>query len=108
MLLGLVLSSISIIAPGGIMVGPLHWLPVFLGTILLIVGAQALLLGSLAAYRSPLTPGSLRRRLMVLGRPGAVNELLGGFCLCVAGGLVVDAVLLGLWLSGLSGSSLIG
>lgn len=105
---GLLLSCVSILAPSGVILGSLHWLPVFLGPTLLIIGAQALLLGSLAAYRSPLTPRSLRSRLLFLGRPKAVTEMLGGFALCVLVGLLVDASLLALWLLSVSGPALLG
>jgi hypothetical protein len=107
-LLGAVLSCVSIFAPTGIMLGSLHWLPVFLGPTLLIIGAQALLLGGLAAYRSSLTPASIRRRLRFLGRPGAVTELIAGSGLFVLAGLLIDSCLLALWLAGKSGPALLG
>jgi hypothetical protein len=106
--LGLLLSCVSIVAPAGIVLESLHWLPVFVGPTLLIIGAQALLLGSLAAYRSSLTPVALRRRLLFLARPGAVNALLARFALCALAGLIVDALLLVLWLTGKSSHALLG
>lgn len=106
--LGLLLNCVSIVAPAGVVFGSLHWLPVFLGPTLLIIGAQALLLGGIAAYRSSLTPAPLRRRLVFLKRPGAVNALLARFALCALAGAVIDAALLVLWLTGRSSASLLG
>lgn len=106
--LAVLLSSISILAPHGIAVGSQHWLPVYLSPILLVTGAEAVLLGGIAAYRSPLTPFWLSRRLLFLGRPTAVNELLLRYALVTLIGLALEGVLGGLWLAGASGPSLLG
>lgn len=105
---GLLLSSLSLIAPVGVQVGHLRWLPVFLGPLLLILGAQAAFLGSLAAHRSTLTPKALRARLAFLDRKDTVNRLLGRFLLLSVIGLASDAALLALWLTDRSGASLFG
>jgi hypothetical protein len=107
-LAGLLLSFVSLVAPAGIGLGNLQWLPVFLGPMLFIVGAEAMILGSLAAYRSPLTPPAIRRRLGLLAARNAVNRMLGSFALVALVGLTVDVALLGLWLSGQSGAALLG
>src|SRR5207237_1041678 len=44
MLAGTFLSVVSVFAPSGISIGPLHWLPVYINPMLLIIGAEALLL----------------------------------------------------------------
>ena len=105
---GLALCGVSLVAPAGIAVGPLRWLPIFLGPMLLILGTQAAFLGLLAAHRSSLTPPPLRRRLGFLDREGAVNRLLGTFLLVALVGLVVDAGLLVLWLADRSGDAFLG
>jgi hypothetical protein len=99
---------VSLVAPTGIAVGDLRWLPVFLGPMLSILGAQVAFLGVLAAHRSPLTPAPLRRRLDALDRDGAANRLLAGFFLVALLGIVADAALLVAWLTGRSGPSLLG
>ena len=104
----LLLSSISIFAPSGLPIGTHRWLPVYLSPILLIVGAEMLLLGAIAAYRSPLTPPGLRKRLLFLGRARAVNHLLLRYTLVALVGLVLEAVLGVLWLSGSSSIQLLG
>jgi len=107
-LLGVLLCGVSLVAPSGIAVGDLRWLPVFLGPMLSILGAQVAFLGVLAAHRSPLTPAPLRRRLDALDRDGAANRLLAGFFLVALLGIVADAALLVAWLTGRSGPSLLG
>jgi Glycosyl transferase family 2 len=108
LVIGFMLSCISLVAPVGVQVGHLRWLPVFLGPLLLILGAQAAFLGSLAAHRSSLTPKQLRARLAFLDRKDAVNDLLGRFLLLATVGIVSDVVLLALWLTDRSGASLFG
>lgn len=108
MCLGLVLCAVSLFAPSGLAVGSVRWLPVFLGPMLVILGSQALLLGGLAAHRSPLTPAAIRGRLGWLDRPNGVNRLLGVFTLVALLGVAIDALLLGFWLNGDTGPSLLG
>ncbi len=106
--LGLLLSVGSLIAPAGVQVANVRWLPVFIGPLLLMLGAQAAFLGTIAAYRSTLTPATIRTRLAFLGQPGAVNWLLGRFLLAALIGILADAVLLAVWITGLSSGMLLG
>ena len=106
--LGLLLCGMSLIAPTGIEIVNLRWLPVFLGPMLLILGVQAAFLGCIAAHRSTLTPIAVRRRLAFFDRPDAVNRLLGGFLVVALIGALLDAILLVLWLANLSSDALIG
>ena len=107
-ILGLVLCGMSLVAATGIEIGGLRWLPVFLGPMLLILGVQAAFLGCLAAHRSSLTPAGVRRALRWLDGPAAMGRLLGAFAVIALLGIVTDAVLLVLWLTGQSGPSLLG
>ena len=106
--LGLLLCGLSLVTATGIDVGGLRWLPVFLGPMLLILGVQAGFLGMLAAHRSPLTPGRLRRRLAWLDQPAATGRMLGGFALVAGLGMLIDGGLFWLWLAGHSGPSWLG
>ena len=106
--LGLLLSSVSLLAPVGIAVGGLRWGPVFLGPMLLVLGAQSLFVGSLAAAASPLTPGAVRRRLAFLRQEEAVNRLVASFALLAALGVLVDGGLFIVWILGSSSVSLVG
>ena len=107
-LLGLILCASTLVSPTGITVGSVRWLPVFLGPMLLMLGAQAAFVGCLAAHRSALSPPWVRRALRGLDRPGAVNRLLGGLALVMLIGLLADAALLVLWLTDRSGPALLG
>ncbi len=106
--LGLLLCGLSLVAPAGVEIARLRWFPVFLGPMLLILGAQAAFLGSIAAHRSSLTPPALRRWLGFLDRPDAVNRLLGRFLLVALAGVGLDAALLVAWLVDLSGDAVVG
>ncbi|HET7095209.1 MAG TPA: glycosyltransferase family 2 protein [Thermomicrobiales bacterium] len=105
---GALFCALSLVAPQGVWLGPLRWLPVFLGPMLLILGGQAGLLGLLAAHRSPLAPPGLRHRLDWLGRPGGVWRLLAICAVVAALGAALDVLLLVLWLGGRSGPQLLG
>jgi Glycosyl transferase family 2 len=109
-LVGLVLCFVPVLAPAGLLFFSVRWLPVFIGPMLLILGAQGLFLGALAAHRSALTPVAFRRRfgLDFLDRPDAVNRLLGAFLLLALLGVLLDAVLLVAWLADRSSDRLVG
>jgi len=107
-LLGLITTVLSIAVPAGIHVGSVRWLPVYFSPMFLIVGSETVLLGAIAAYRSPLTPPWLRRYLAFLGRPSAVDEALCFFAICLGIGILLDAILFVLWVGHLTGASLLG
>ncbi len=108
LVIGVGLNLLSLLLPSGVPVGELQWLPVFLGPLLMIVGAQMLWLGGIAAYRMGYAPGWLEERLGILAEPRAVDALLMRFTILVAIGLFADAVLAALWLAELSGPALTG
>ncbi len=109
-LLGFLLCLVPLLEPAGLRFFSVRWLPVFIGPMLLILGAQAVFLGGLAAHRSALTPVGFRGRfgLGFLDRPDAVNRLLGFFLLVAVLGAGLDAILLVSWLADRSSSSLVG
>jgi hypothetical protein len=109
-LIGLLLCLVPLLAPLGVPFFSVRWLPVFIGPMLLILGAQAVFLGALAAHRSVLTPVAFRRRLRldVLDRPTAVNRLLGVFLTIAIVGVAIDAILLVAWLFDRSSDRLVG
>lgn len=106
--LGIGLSVFALADPAGIQLWGVQWVPVFLGPMLLILGAQAFLLGALAAERSDVTPLSFQRITRFLRGPGAVNRLLRNCALLVVAGLVADAILFVLWVGDFSDRSVIG
>jgi hypothetical protein len=75
---------------------------------LLILGANAVLLGAIAADRTDLTPPSVRARLGFLSGRGAVNHLLKTFALVALAGFVLNVALFALWVLDLSSPSLLG
>ena len=60
MVLGVALSILSLLSPGGISLGSLQWQPVFFSTIALVLGTQAFLAGSVLAYRLSVISGGTR------------------------------------------------
>jgi hypothetical protein len=106
--LGLLLCGVSLVAPAGLPLGSVQWLPVFAGPMLLILGANAVLLGAIAADRTDLTPPSVRARLGFLSGREAVNHLLKTFALVALAGVVLNVALFALWVLDLSSPSLLG
>jgi hypothetical protein len=107
-LLGMALTLVPLFAPGGIAVGHVKWAPIFIGPLLLVLGAQAAVLGALASHRSELTPARLHGWLEFIEGPGAVDSLLSRFLLVALGGLALDAALFGIWVSGNAADRMLG
>lgn len=107
-LCGLALCAVSMFAPEGLEVGSFRWLPIFLGPLLLILGAQAALLGAVAAHRSDLTPTLIRDRLRIFGHPRVVDLLLRRFLMVCLAGLALNAMLVAVRTVGIPGPSLLG
>jgi glycosyltransferase involved in cell wall biosynthesis len=98
---GLTVAALSLLAPGGIEIGSLRWQPVFAATILLAIGANALLFGFMTkAYlvkRGVQRAGRMvnaYRRLFSLER-----SLLLAFVMILVG-VVLDGGLFLVWTSG--------
>lgn len=106
--LGFALSFISLFRPTGIAIGSVQWLPVFLAPLLMILGAQLVLLGGVASHRVGFVPSWLERRLLLLNEPRAVDTLLARFALISLVGLLADVILVTLWITNNSGPALLG
>jgi len=98
---GLTVAALSLLAPGGIEIGSLRWQPVFAATILLAIGANALLFGFMTkAYlvkRGVQRAGRMvnaYRRFFSLER-----SLLLAFVMILVG-IVLDGGLFVVWTSG--------
>jgi hypothetical protein len=99
--MGLVVTALSFLAPGGIEIGSLAWQPVFAGSIFLAIGANALVFGAITKSYG-VERGILRddawtrfyRRFFSLERVLAV----GGLLFLV--GLVLNVGLFVVWASG--------
>jgi hypothetical protein len=105
---GLLLCLLVLVFPKGLPVGSLTWPPVFLGPMLMMIGAQAAFLGAIAADRSALTPERVKQKLLFLERPNAVNWLLSRYALTAVLGSLVDLALFFLWVGDRSGTRLVG
>ena len=106
--LGLLLSFVSLAVPTGVPVGSARWLPIFVGPMLLVTGAQMLFVGAIAAHRGDAVPLRVKNAVSFLGGTHAVERVLVRFALLMVLGAAIDVVLLALWLGGHSGSSLLG
>lgn len=99
-LLGFLLCALSLLAPRGVPLpfgGGLRWLPVFVGPMLLMLGAQSVLLGRLAD-----------RRRYGTDCPSAPDRLVAGYGAVALGGVLIDLALLLLWLIERTGPALLG
>jgi glycosyltransferase involved in cell wall biosynthesis len=99
--MGLVVTGLSLLAPGGIEIGSLAWQPVFAGSIFLSIGANALIFGAITKSYG-VDRGILRedrwtrfyRRFFSLERVLAVGGML------FVAGLALNAGLFGVWALG--------
>jgi hypothetical protein len=97
-LLGLLATGASLAGPAGLQIGPIAWRPVFAGTILLSVGANAVLLGVIAKLYG-VRHGLLRedRWARLYRRWFRLEAVLALAALLFGGGLLMELVLFGAW-----------
>lgn len=98
--LGAILCMSGLVAPSGLEVGSVRWQPVFFSGIALVLGVQALLAGTVLAYRSSVTGQGVRRRFAFVGRPTFPLQCLAVGVAMIIAGLAVDAILFYRWLRG--------
>jgi glycosyltransferase involved in cell wall biosynthesis len=99
-LLGIVATIVMFAAPNGVEIGPLSWRPVFAGTILLAIGANAMLFGVIAKLYG-VSHGLLRedRWVRLYRRAFRLEAVLGIAVVVFVAGLVLELVLFGAWTS---------
>jgi len=97
-LLGLLATGASLAGPAGLQLGPIAWRPVFAGTILLSVGANAVLLGVIAKLYG-VRYGLLRedRWARLYRRWFRLEAVLGLAGLLFGTGLLMELFLFGAW-----------
>lgn len=97
-LLGLLATGASLAGPAGVQIGPLAWRPVFAGTILLALGANAVLLGVIAKLYG-VRHGMLRedRWARLYRRWFRLEAVLALAALLFGSGLLMELVLFGAW-----------
>jgi glycosyltransferase involved in cell wall biosynthesis len=100
-LLGVLALGITLAAERGVSVGSLTWQPVFAGSILLIIGANAIMIGVAAhlyaASRKIIPEDALT---VAFNRAVTLERLLLGALLVILAGAVIDALIFYQWLSG--------
>ncbi len=100
LLLGGIVSVLSLVEPSGISLGSLRWQPVFFSGIAMVFGAQALFAGLIMAYRSSLTSPRAKRRFAFVGRASFPRRCVRAGIIGVLLGLGIDATLFGWWVTG--------
>ena len=99
MVLGVALSILSLLSPGGISLGSLQWQPVFFSTIALVLGTQAFLAGTVLAYRLSVISGRVTRFAFAGDDRFSFRCVVAGAA-SAASGLGIDLVLFVVWATG--------
>lgn len=96
--LGMLATVVMFATPQGLDIGPLTWRPVFAGTILLAIGANAILFG-LVAKLFGVSRGILRedRWVRLYRRIFRLEAVLTLAAVLFTGGLILELVLFGAW-----------
>jgi glycosyltransferase involved in cell wall biosynthesis len=99
--LGILAMTITLVAKSGVSIGTLTWQPVFAGSILLIIGTNALMIGAAshlyAASRKIIPEDTLT---IWFNRFVTLERLLLSAMLLVVAGLGLDAVIFYQWVTG--------
>jgi glycosyltransferase involved in cell wall biosynthesis len=100
LLVGLLVTIISFLSPGGVPVGSLRWQPVFFSSIAMTLGLQLALIGLVVTRRSWLMAGPRRSRLAFMESPKFPSRvaIVGGLALLA--GLVIDGFVTANWFLG--------
>lgn len=100
-LAGVLTTVLSFVAPGGVEIGSLTWQPVFAGTILLAIGANAVLFGVVAKLYAA-SHGLIRvdRWVRLYRRCFRLEAMLVTAALLFLAGLLIDGALFAVWAGG--------
>ncbi|HUP86158.1 MAG TPA: glycosyltransferase family 2 protein [Acidimicrobiales bacterium] len=98
LILGAGLTVFNLFSPEGVAVGSVRWQPVFLTSILNILGIQATLAGVVLARRSAVLIFHDAPRFAYVDAPTFPRNCIVGGLIGIGTGLVIDAVLLVRWL----------
>ncbi len=99
LVLGVALTILSLLSPGGISLGSLQWQPVFFSTIALVLGTQALLAGTVLAYRLSVISGRVCTRFAFAGGNRFSFRCVVAGATSVVAGLCIDLALFVVWAS---------
>jgi hypothetical protein len=95
--LGVALSVVSLVSPLGL--GSLHWQPVFLGPIMIVLGSLGALAGAVLAHHSTLATPRAVRRFAVVGDPRFPGRCITVGAVAAAAGIVLEVVLFAIWIT---------
>ena len=98
-LLAVIVYAVPIIWPRGIPIGSTMWQPVFLGTILLVLGTLAALSGALLARNSPSASTATRLRFAWVDDPRFLRWGIRGSLLVTLAGVVLEMMLFVTWVA---------
>lgn len=96
---GVLLAVVGLLRPDGIDVAGFTWRPVFLSTIAIVIGTQAMLAGVVLAHYRSVTEAHARVRFPWVGAPAFSRWCIRGGLLGVLAGLAVNVVLFIVWVS---------
>lgn len=97
--LGILLSALSLLNPVGFGLGPLHWQPIFLSPIMIVLGVMGVLSGAVVAYHSTLSSPRLTTRFAGVGRANFPGRCITAGAFSLLAGLVLDVFLFAAWIT---------
>ncbi len=99
--MGLAVTAISFLAPGGIAIGSLSWQSIFAASIFLAIGTNALVFG-LITKTYGVERGLMKEDAWVrfYRRVFSLERMLGVAAALIVAGLLIDLVLFAVWVSG--------
>lgn len=97
--LGILISMGMIVWPDGFHVGTLTWRPIFLGSILIVLGVSAALSGALLARSSPFSSPAVQERFAWVERPVFLRRAMSLGFVVAATGLALDGLLFFVWVA---------
>jgi glycosyltransferase involved in cell wall biosynthesis len=96
---GLILSALSLLNPVGFELGPLHWQPIFLAPIMIVLGSMGALSGAVIAYHSTLTGPKVATHFSAVGHARFPGRCVTAGVFAFVGGVVLDLVLFTAWVT---------
>ena len=97
--LGVLLTTLSLLNPVGFGLGPLHWQPIFLGPIMVVLGTMGVLAGAVVAYHSTLPGPRVKARFALVGQAKFPGRCVNTGILALVGGIALDVFLFAAWVT---------
>ena len=97
--IGVALTALTLVDPGGFAIGSLRWQPVFFSSIAVVLGAQMSMAGMVLAERSSAVGTHVRRRYRFVGSLEFERRFAAAGGIVLASGLAIDLVLFTVWVT---------